>query len=239
MTLTFDIKFQGQTLRSQYWCIFFRTPRHRFSIYRHQKQVSKIYTDIYYQIYHIKCVTSCLTLNFKVNGQGHNIDIYVFWIQRHRFSTYRHETQVSTIYTTRDIILNVLCHIWPWISRSKVKVTILAYIFLNSATLIQYFKTPNTSFYDIYYQRYHIECVMSCLTLNFKVESQGHNHEIYFFWISWHPFSNRGHQTQVSMTYTTRDIKLNALRHVWPWISRSKVKITILAYIFLNFLTSI
>ena len=60
-----------------------------------------------------------------------------------------------------------------------------------------------------------------------------------FCWIPWHPLSNRGHQKQVFITCTTRDIILNALRHVWPWISRLKVKVTILAYNFLNSLTSV
>ena len=41
------------------------------------------------------------------------------------------------------------------------------------------------------------------------------------------------------MTYTTRDIILKALRHVGHQISRSKAKVPILAYIFLNSLTSI
>ena len=39
---------------------------------------------------------------------------------------------------------------------------------------------PNTSFSGIYYQRYHIECATSCLTLNSKVKCQGHNIVIYF-----------------------------------------------------------
>ena len=87
--------------------------------------------DINYQWYHNKCATWCLTLNFKVKGQGHNTDIKCFFIQRHRFSTYEHQTQVSTIYTTGDI-LNALCHVWPWISWSRINVKIFAYIFLNS-----------------------------------------------------------------------------------------------------------
>ena len=43
-----------------------------------------------------------------------------FWILRYQFRTNRHQTQVSTIYTTRDSILDWLCHAWPWISKSKV-----------------------------------------------------------------------------------------------------------------------
>jgi len=43
---------------------------------------------------------------------------------------------------------------------------------------------------------------MSCLTLNFQVEGQPWD----LFFISWNLFSNRRYQTQVFMTYTTRDI---------------------------------
>ena len=87
--------------------------------------------DIYYQRYHIECITPCLTLNFKVKGQDHAIDIYIFLNSAtYRFSTYKHQTQLSL--------------------------------------------------YDVCYQRYHIECVTSCLTSNFKVKGQGHNYETYF-----------------------------------------------------------
>ena len=48
--------------------------------------------------------------------------VYILWILGYRFSTYRHQKQVSTIYTTWDIILNALRHVWPWLSRSKVEV---------------------------------------------------------------------------------------------------------------------
>ena len=62
-----------------------------------------------------------LTLNFNVKIQGYNIDIiYSFRTPRHRFSTYRHQKQVSTIYTTKYIILNALHHVCPWNSRSMV-----------------------------------------------------------------------------------------------------------------------
>ena len=46
-------------------------------------------------------------LEFQGQGQGHDIEIHLS-NSRHRFSTYGHQTQVSTIYTTRDIILNAL-----------------------------------------------------------------------------------------------------------------------------------
>ena len=105
-----------------------------------------------------------------------------FWILRHQFSTYRPQTQVSTIYTTRDSILNRLCHAWPWISKSKVKVTTMRPIFsefpeiysviVDSGYQKQVFMTYTTR--DI------IECVTSCLNLNFKVKVQGHNINIFF-----------------------------------------------------------
>ena len=71
---------------------------------------------------------SCLTLNFKVNGQGYNIGIYLNEFQ--------------------DIDLVLI--------------------------------DTKTSFYDIYYQRYHIECVTSFFTLTSKVKGQSHNQETFF-----------------------------------------------------------
>ena len=200
------------------------------------------------------------------------------------------ELEVSTIYTTRDIILNALRHVWPWFSKSKVKVTIVIYLFEFRDIDLVLIDTKHTFLRYILPEIYHFECVTSCFTLNVKVKRQGHDIDIYlfefcdidlvpidtkhkflryiipeisywmryvmfdlefegqmsrsqpwnlFFWIPWHPLSNRGHQTQVSITCTTRDIIFNALRHVWPWILRSKVKVTILAYNFLTSLTSV
>ena len=56
-------------------------------------------------------------------------------------------------------------------------------IFLNVEipTSIKYLWTPNTGFYDIYYQRYRIESFSSCLSLNFKVKGQSHDISIYFY----------------------------------------------------------
>ena len=85
--------------------------------------------DIYYQRYRIESFSSCLTLNFKVKGQGHDICIY--------------------FYEFRDII----------------------------SVLID----TKISFYVLYYQRYHIECVTSCLTLNYKIKGHGLNHGTYLF----------------------------------------------------------
>ena len=104
----------------------FWIPRYRFSTYRHHTQVSAIYS-IYYQRYHIECVMSCVTLNFKIKGQGHNHEIYLL--------------EFPVIYLVIGDTKKNLC--------------------------------------DIYYQRYHIECVTSCLTL--KIKDQGHNMGIYLF----------------------------------------------------------
>jgi len=76
----------------------------------------------------------------------------------------------------------------------------------------------------IYYQRYHVECIMSCLTSNFKMKGQGHNQELFFEFLDICLVIMDTIETQVSMTYTTRDIILNALRHVQPWISRIFVR---------------
>ena len=177
--------------------------------------------------------------DFEFQGQWSRSQYWYicFWIQRHRFSTYRHQTQVSKIYTTRDIILNALCQVWPWISRSKVKVTILAYIFW---ILLHRFSThrQQKQVFTIYYQRYHIECVVM-FDLEFQGQRSRSQYWYIFFWIPRHWFSTYRDQTQVSTIYTTRDIILNALCHVWPWISRSKVKVTTMRHIVLNSLTSV
>ena len=120
----FGLEFQSQWSRSQYRYICFWIQRHRFGSYRHQTQVSTIYTtrDIILN-------ALCHVWPWISRSYVTILEYKYFLISRHRFSTYRHQTQVTTIYTTRDIILNVLCHVWPWISRSKVKVTTMSFIF--------------------------------------------------------------------------------------------------------------
>ena len=167
------------------------------------------------------------------------------YIEKLVFGVYNHQTEVmelevSTIYTTRDIILNALRHVWPWFSKSKVEVTILIYLFEFRDIDLVLIDTKHTFLRYILPEIYHFECVTSCLTLNVKIKSQGHDIDIIIsFWIPRHRFSTYRHQTQVPTMYTTRDIILNALRHVWPCISRSKVKVKILIYIFLNSATLI
>ena len=80
-----------------------------------------------------------VTLTYVLEMQGqtwHNalnmLSLGVY-IEKLVFDVYNHQTEVmelevSTIYTTRDIILNALRHVWPWFSKSKVKVTILIYL---------------------------------------------------------------------------------------------------------------
>ena len=51
-------------------------------------------------------------LAFQGQRSSHDIDIYFFEFRDIDFySTYRHQTQVSTIYTTINIIINVLRHV--------------------------------------------------------------------------------------------------------------------------------
>ena len=56
--------------------------------------------------YHIEFVTSCLTLNFKVIGQGHNIGIYFFTFPdinlvgidtKITFLSYRHQEILNNV----------------------------------------------------------------------------------------------------------------------------------------------
>ena len=113
---------------------------------------------------------SCLTLHFKIKGQGHDIDMNLFEFR---------DIDLVLIDTTHKFLPCIL----PEIS---------------------------------YWMRY--------LMFDLKFQGQRSRSQPWylFFWIPWHPLSNRGHQRQVSITCTTRDIILNALRHVWPWISRSR-----------------
>ena len=92
-TLTFDLDFQGQTSRSQCWYIFLGIPRHRFSTYRHQKQVSTIYTTKLIILNASRHVWPWILMS-KVKV---TILIYIFWVQRHRFSTYEHQSKFSTL----------------------------------------------------------------------------------------------------------------------------------------------
>ena len=96
--MTFDLEFQGQNGQGHNIDIIYSLNFSDidFSTYRHQ---NTSFYDIYYQIYNIKCVTSCLTLNFKVRrSRSQYWHIYVFEFSDTDFSTYRHQTQVSTIY---------------------------------------------------------------------------------------------------------------------------------------------
>ena len=129
----FDLEFPNQRWRSRYWYICFWIQWHWYSTYRHQTQISTIYTtkDISFLMRYVLC-----DLEFQGQRSRSRYWYISFWIPRHRCSTYRHQTQVSTIYTARDIILHALRHVWPWISRLKVKVTTMRPIFLNFLTSI-------------------------------------------------------------------------------------------------------
>ena len=186
----FDLEFQDQRSRSQYWYISFWILRHRFSTHRHQTYVSAIYAtrDISFWMRYV-----LFDLEFQNQRSRSRYWYIFFWIQRHRYSTYRHQTQVSTIFTTINIILNVLRRLTLHFKVKGQGHDIDIYLFefrdidlvpIDTKHKFLRYILPEISywmrFYDIYYQRYHIECVMSCLTLNFKVKDQGHNHETYF-----------------------------------------------------------
>ena len=126
----FDLECQSKKSRSRYWYIFFEfrdidlvliDTKHKFLRY--------ILPEISYWMRYVM-----FDLAFQGQRSRSRYRYISFWIPQYRFSTYRHQTQVSTMYTTRDIILNALHHLWPWISRSKVKVTTTGSIFLNSLT---------------------------------------------------------------------------------------------------------
>ena len=55
--------------------------------------------------------TSCVTLNYKVKGQRHNIETYFFEFSDIDSVLNEHRTQVSTIYIIRDMVLNTLPHV--------------------------------------------------------------------------------------------------------------------------------
>jgi len=101
--------------------------------------------------------------------------LYICWIPRHWFSTYRHHTQVCVIY----ILPEISCWMHYVVfdlefqderSRSQPR----AIFWIPWHLFSNYGYHWNTSFYDIYYQRYHIECVTSCSTLNFKDICEGY-----------------------------------------------------------------
>ena len=174
--------------------------------YRHQTHV--FFDIICRHRYHIECVMSCLTSNFKVKDRGHNIDIYVFEFPdidslfidaKHKFLQYI-PSEISyamrmpcelpcvmrmpcvmsclTFYVMCDLIMFDLEFQGD---RSEVKVTTMRPFLKNSLSLFVIVDTKHEFIRYIYYQRYHIECVTSCLTPNFKVKSQGYNIGIYRF----------------------------------------------------------
>ena len=192
------------------------------------------------EIYHFEGVTFCLTLIVKVEGQGHDIDIYLFEFR---------DIDLVLIDTKRKFLWYILPDISYWMryvmfdhafqgQRSSSRC--LYIFFWISRHQFSTYRHQTPSFYDVYYQRYHIECVTSCLTLHFNVKGQGRNYETYFFEFpgiysvivdTKHKFLSH---VPPEISHVPPEI-----RHVWPWISRSKVKVTILAYNVLNSLTSV
>ena len=81
------LNFSKSNVKVTILIYIFLIRRHRFSVHRHQKCLRCILPK-----YHIKCITSCLTLKLKVKV---TILAYFFWI-------------VYMTYTTRDIILNYI-----------------------------------------------------------------------------------------------------------------------------------
>ena len=147
----FDLAFQGQRSRSWYRYNFFWFPRHRFSTYRHQTQVSTIYTtrDI------ILNALSCLTLNFKVKGQGHNHETYIF--------------EFPDIHLViLDTKHKFLSHVLPEIS------------------------------YWMHYVMFDLE---------FQGQRSRSQYLHIIFWISWHQFSGNRHKNYVSIASPSRDIE--------------------------------
>ena len=72
-----DLEFQGQKIHTRLLRHFLNFRTLIESTHGRRTQVSTIF--ILYQRYHIESVsTLCLTLNFKVKGQGHNINLYIF-----------------------------------------------------------------------------------------------------------------------------------------------------------------
>ena len=177
------------------------------------------------------------------------------WILWHRVSNnyYRHQTQVSmiyttefydiTIYTTRDIVVNELRRVCDSCSSSfhcLTKIIIDAFILFcqSKITIVNVIFTYMLVKIFFWHMLYVIQkYVKKCLTSNFKPEVKVTT-LIYIFLIPRHRFSTYRHHTQVSVIYTTKDITLNALCHVWPWISKSKVKFIAMRPIFSNSLTS-
>ena len=153
-----------------------------FGVYKYWIDVAE-FKKIY-----INIVT--LTFDLEIQGQTWHSAINMLslgvYIEKLVFGIYNHQTEVmelevSTIYTSRDIILNALRHVWRWFSKSKVKVTILIYLFEFRDIDFVLIDTKHTFQRYILSKIYHFESVTSCLTLNVKVKSQGHDIDIYIF----------------------------------------------------------
>ena len=123
-----------------------------------------------------------ITLNFKVKRQGHNIDLYAFEFSdigsvlidnKHKFLQYiLPEISHWMRYVMFDLEFQS-----QW-SRSQPRDLFFEFPDIH---LVIVGTKHNFLWHKLYYQRYHIERVTSCLTLNFKANGQGHNQETCFF----------------------------------------------------------
>ena len=124
--------------------------------------------------------------------------VYIFWIPQYRFSTYRDHTQVSAIYTTRDIILNALCHVWPWISRTYLFEFPVIYLVIgDTKKKFMWHILPEISYWMLY--------VM--FDLEFQGQRSRSQYWHIFSWIPWHQFSRNRHKNYVPIALPSRDIE--------------------------------
>ena len=103
---------------------------------------------------------------------------YFFKILRHRYSTYRHQKKFLP-YILPEISYWMRCHVWPWISRSKVygqNIDIYLFefrdidsVFIDTKHKFLWYILPEIS----YWMRY--------VMFDLEFQGQGHNHDTYFF----------------------------------------------------------
>ena len=144
----FDLNSQGQTSRPSNIFWFIWNPRPRECRNRHLDRTCSMYTTRNKRGH----VGVCLTLNFKVNRQGHVLYFGLFEIpDLDNVEINTKIRSVACIQPEKNEVTYV--YVWPWFSRSKVMVMKFILAFLISLTSKMLESTPRSNLYHVYSQR--------------------------------------------------------------------------------------
>ena len=136
LTLKIKVKHQGQVPKNEFSEIldleYDRFDTKIESIAGIQPEISKVIWE------------NCMTLSFKVNRQGHVFVSNIFDILD--LENVRIDTKIDFVSCLQPEIWKVMQKsVWPWFSRSNIKVRWLISGFLRSSTLQMLESTPRSS----------------------------------------------------------------------------------------------